>query len=166
MCQMCVRRHFCSGIAKPRVMASPAKMIRRFDSDAALDSLPDVQLPVESSMGAELSGMQASGEGQASSEGAAKPEKQLSELSDMQHMASGEGMASTKGVAQEAAVTGEPGGLGDDASPGKAIGSACEDRGRQLRPLSPRPSQYFDPGQCQNTYFTPGPTIGTNNTNN
>ena len=151
MCQMCVRRHFCSGIAKPRVMVSPAKKIRRFDSDAALDSLPDVQLPVESSMGAELSGMQASGEGQASSEGAAKPEKQLSELSDMQHMASGEGMASTKGVAQEAAVTGEPGGLGDDASPGKAIGNACEDRGRQLRPLSPRPSQYFDPGQCQNT---------------
>ena len=147
---------------------APAKMIRRFDSDAALDSLPDVQLPVASggsltsSMGAALSGMQlivASGEGQASSEGAARPEMQLSELSDMQHMASGEGMASTKGVAQEAAVTGEPGGLGDDASPGKAIGNACKDRGRQLRPLSPRPSQYFDPGQCQNTYFTPGPTI-------
>ena len=93
-------------------MESPAKTIRRFDSDSALDSLPDVRLPVESSMGAELSGTQASGEGQASSEGAAKPEKQLSELSDMQHMASGEGMASTKGVAQEAAVTGEPGGLG------------------------------------------------------
>ena len=146
-------------------MVSPAKMIRCFDSDAALDSLRDVQLPVESSMGAELSGMQASGEGQASSEGAAKPEKQLPELSDMQHMASGEGMASTKGVAQEAAVTGEPGGIGDDASPGKAIGNACKDRGRQLRPLSPRPSQYFDPGQCQNTYFTPVPKIETNNTN-
>ena len=146
-------------------MVSPAKMIRRFDSDAALDSLPDVQLPVASgegltSSGAALSGMQlivASGEGQASSEGAARPEMQLSELSDMQHMASGEGMASSKGVAQEAAVTGEPGGLGDDASPRKAIGKACEDRGRQLRPLSPRHSQYVDPGQGQNTYFEPGP---------
>ena len=84
----------------------------------------------------------------------------------MQHMASGEGMASTKGVAQEAAVTGEPGGLGDDASPGKAIGNACKERGRQLRPLSPRPSQYFDPGQGQHTYVDRGLTIGSNNTNN